>query len=82
MSDKPKSKGRGWTLTTPEKARAKLAATLNRLNRGDLNPEKARALGYLFGQLLGYFRLERELDLDRRLSDLEELVRQRGLTHD
>jgi len=52
-------------------ARRSLARITRAAYRGEMDESKSRLMGYLFGQLLGYFKTEMETDIAKRLDEIE-----------
>ena len=58
-------------LNTLTNARRSLARVTRLYGAGELSAAEARTLAYLHTQLLGYFRLERDIEIERRIEEIE-----------
>ena len=58
-------------LNTLSNARKSLARVTRMYAAGDLPAADARTLAYLHTQLLGYFRLEKDIEIERRIDEIE-----------
>ena len=65
-------RGRSWSLATAERARRHLVRLMTRLERGEIDEARFRALVYGFSRLLEYFKFEKELAFEERIRALEE----------
>jgi hypothetical protein len=45
---------------------------------GEINTEKARALGYLMNGILQFWRLESDLEIESRLDQIEDTLREQA----
>lgn len=59
-------------LNTLENSRKSYARILRAYLRGELPTEQARTLGYLMTGLLQYWRLESDLRIEERLTEIED----------
>ena len=76
MTNKPDKKNnvRRVGLTTAEDLRKFLVSTINRLQAKELCREDARALTFIVGQILEILKFQKETEIEKRLSKLEEML--------
>jgi hypothetical protein len=60
------------TLNTLENTRKTLSRIIRKYNAGEIEDVKFRNLVYAFSHLLGYWRTEKDLEIEERLTKLEE----------
>ena len=58
-------------LNTLSNARKSLARVTRLYGAGELSAAEARTLAYLHTQLLGYFRLEKDVEIEGRIAEIE-----------
>ena len=63
-------------LNTLDNSRKSLARVLNSFHRGDMEEGKYRALVYGLAHYLQYWKLIKDVEIERRLDDLELKVQQ------
>lgn len=61
-------------LNTPENSRKTLARLIRKYNADQIDEQKFKALVYAINYLLSYWKLEKELDIERRIEALEEAM--------
>lgn len=76
MTKKPDKKNvmRRVGLTSAEDVRKLMTSLINKLSHGQIERERARAIGYLAGLVLDCLKFERESELEKRLQKLESLL--------
>jgi len=63
---------RGWSLNTLPAVRRRLACIITELDADQVDEKRARALIYGLSTVAGILRDEALLDLERRVTELEE----------
>lgn len=58
-------------LNTPVNARKTLARIIRLYNDGEIDEQRAKTSAYLLTQLLGFFKFEADMEIERRLEELE-----------
>ena len=58
-------------LNTPQNARKTLARIVRLYNDGEIDEQRAKTTAYLLTQLLGFFKFEADMEIERRLEELE-----------
>ena len=62
------------TLNTLENSRRTLGRILREFHNGKMEERKFRAIMYGLGKFLEYWKLEKELDLEKRIQAIEEAL--------
>lgn len=76
QTDEKKSRTRNSGFKTAEQIRKFLANVTNRLNKGEINREDARALAYLCNNILNLLKFQREGKLEEAVEELQELLKE------
>lgn len=63
-------------LNTVRNCRLSLARVSRMYAAGEIPAVEARTMTYLITQLLGWFRLESDLEIERRIATIEEKINQ------
>lgn len=58
---------------TLESTRASFGRVIQAYGKGEVSESMARTLAYLFTNYLGYWKLEKELQIEERLEKMQEL---------
>ena len=61
-------------LRTHDSARRTLSSFIRAFRRGELDKDTFRCLVYGMTALLGYFRFKADLDIERRLDEIEKTL--------
>jgi len=67
-----KIRRRGFNLTTPEKARKRLARLISMQYKGEIEPIVYKNLVYGLSKLLEYFKLENDLQIVAEIAKIKE----------
>ena len=65
-------------LNTVGNSRKSLARIIREYADGTMDSQKARDLAYLFSHYLGYFKLEKDCEIEKRLELIEEHLNSLG----
>ena len=63
-------------LNTVKNTRNSMARVLREYTRGKIEHETLRNLTYLFSQLIAIHRLEKDIEIEKRIKELEERIEQ------
>ena len=65
-------------IASLDNAKAYYATLINDYRAGRIPRDQARTLGYLMAGYLGYFKVEIEQDMERRIEAIEKLLEERN----
>lgn len=71
-TEKQKRKGVVLRLNTLQNSRKSLSRILRMYIRRELDERDARTLAYLFEKLLGYWKIEKDVEFEKRIEAIEE----------
>ena len=65
----------GLKLDTLEECRESYTRVLHAYAAGEISENMARALSYLFTGLLNYWKLEKDIEIEKRIAAIEETLK-------
>ena len=66
-------------LSSPKATRQTYARILRAYNTGDIESQKFRDLVYGMTSFLQYWKFEKDIDIEKRIDELEKVVEARGI---
>ena len=68
-----------FSLATLEDSRKTFSGIIEAYAAGGISENKARCLGYLFSNFLPFWKLEKDIDIEKDLEEIKAILRERGV---